>query len=69
MATASYFIELVDNIWVVVERSTDMAIDGSYDKNKAKERCQFFNSGGGFDGWTPSFLFDLDSSNIAKYNN
>lgn len=53
---AEYFLEYVDNIWVIVERATDMAIDGSYHKEEAKEKCKFFNSGGGFAGWTPMFF-------------
>jgi hypothetical protein len=64
--STEYFIELVDDIWVIVERATDMVIDGSYQKEEAKEKCKFFNSGGGFAGWTPMFMIGLDLCNAVK---
>ena len=51
-----YVLELEDDIYLVVEKATKVAVDGFYGKLDALKRLDFFNDGGGFDGWTPSFM-------------
>lgn len=40
----------------VIEVSKDREVIFSGSKEEAKEKCKFYNSGGGFSGWTPSFV-------------
>ena len=40
----------------VYESQTEQCIYTLLNKNKAREKVKHFNLGGGFDGWTPSFM-------------
>lgn len=40
----------------VYESQTEQFICTLPNKNKAREKIKHFNLGGGFDGWTPSFV-------------
>jgi hypothetical protein len=48
--------EEYDFIWCVMESTTEQLIDAFLFKDDAEEYAKFLESGGGFDGWTPSFI-------------
>jgi hypothetical protein len=48
--------EEYDFIWCVMERTTEQLIEAYLFKDDAIEYSKFLNNGGGFDGWTPSFI-------------
>lgn len=52
----NYKILEQNNEFKVYESQTEQFICAFPNKNKAKERVKHFNLGGGFDGWTPSFM-------------
>lgn len=45
-----------DYIWCVMESSTEQLIDAFVFKDDALEYANFLGRGGGFDGWTPTFM-------------
>lgn len=45
-----------DFIWCVMERATNEMIEAYLFKDDAFEYASFLESGGGFDGWTPTFI-------------
>ena len=51
--------------YIVVETQTDQTIKSFSDFNQARKLMKFLNLGGGFDGWTPSFLL-VDFSKIIN---
>jgi hypothetical protein len=40
----------------VIETSKDSEVVYIGPEDEAKRMCKFYNSGGGFNGWTPSFI-------------
>jgi hypothetical protein len=61
----NYRLEPLDNCFVIIEAQTDQIIKMFNTKEKAKKYLRHLNLGGGFDGWTPSFLL----FNISGYIN
>jgi len=51
--------------YVVIETQTDQVIKQISDFSEARKLMKHLNLGGGFDGWTPSFLL-ADFSNIIN---
>jgi hypothetical protein len=45
-----------DFIWCVMESSTEQMISAFLFNDDALEYANFLSGGGGFDGWTPSFM-------------
>ena len=45
-----------DFSWSVLELQTDQIIDTFFFEDDAKDYAKFLDRGGGFDGWTPSFM-------------
>ena len=45
-----------DKIYEVIETTTDQVIEVYTDVFSAQKATTHFNRGGGFDGWTPSFI-------------
>jgi hypothetical protein len=60
MDSTNYDVLLVEDddcaFWAVLENKTEQPIDFFYFEEDAKEYKQFLNSGGAFDGFTPSFV-------------
>lgn len=44
--------------WVVHETSTDQIIDTFIFEDEAQEYCEFLEAGGGFNGFTPTFILN-----------
>lgn len=44
--------------WAVRETATDQIIDTFIFEDEAEEYCDFLQSGGGFNGFTPSFMLN-----------
>jgi hypothetical protein len=42
--------------WEIIENNTNQIIQSFVCYMKAKKKLKHFNSGGGFDSWTPSFF-------------
>jgi hypothetical protein len=42
--------------WHVYENATEQSVGVFYFEDEALEHADFLEHGGGFDGWTPSFL-------------
>ena len=53
-------------VYKVVETKTQQIIETFSEHKKAKELLRHLNLGGGFDGFTPSFLLQNVSSYINK---
>lgn len=45
------------NSYIVVEVATENVIGGYNDYKMARAKAKYLNNGGGFDGWTPDFIF------------
>lgn len=45
-----------DFVWCVMEQPTAQLIEAYLFKDDALEYANFLERGGGFDGWTPSFI-------------
>lgn len=45
-----------DKMYELVETATDQVIEVHTDVFSAQKAKTHFNRGGGFDGWTPSFM-------------
>lgn len=45
-----------DFIWCVMEQTTEQMIDAFLFNDDALEYANFLEQGGGFNGWTPSFI-------------
>ena len=45
-----------DFIWCVMENQTEQLVRAFEFEDEAEEYCSFLNRGGGFDGFTPSFV-------------
>jgi dsDNA-binding SOS-regulon protein len=54
----------VENSYVVEERLTGYQIKSFTDQNEAKKYMKFLNLGGGFSGFTPSFILNKSSKNM-----
>jgi len=52
----NYSIKTVKNNHKIVEKATGHVVFESKNKRKAHKRLTFYNMGGAFDGWTPSFF-------------
>lgn len=52
----NYKIIEQNNEFKVYESQTEQIIHTLPNKNQAREKVKHFNLGGGFDGWTPSFM-------------
>lgn len=45
-----------DFFWTVLETATDQVINSFIFEDEARSYARFLNKGGGFDGFTPSFV-------------
>ena len=52
----NYKIVEVENVFTVIEKTTDQVIRSFGNTKEAKAFLRHLNLGGGFDGWTPSFF-------------
>lgn len=53
---SGYSIETKNKEHTIIEKSTGHRVFNSTNKRTAHKKLAFFNMGGGFDGWTPSFF-------------
>lgn len=53
---SSYSIENINKEYRIIEKRTKHAVFTTTSKRKAHKKLAFYNMGGGFDGWTPSFF-------------
>lgn len=69
--TINYQTYFNDNQWTVYEIQSDQEI-AHFDLNEdAIDYATFLNMGGGFDGYTPQFIFngiDQEQYNIENFN-
>ena len=69
--TINYQTYYNNNEWTVCEVETEHEI-AHFDENvDASEYCTFLNLGGGFDGYTPQFIFngvDNEDYNIENFD-
>ena len=49
-------VKYKDKMYEIVETATDQVIEVCTDVFTAQKQKTHFNRGGGFDGWTPSFM-------------
>jgi len=52
----SYYVTKTNGRWSVIENQTALVVDSFDEKSNALEYCDFLNEGGGFDGFTPTFM-------------
>lgn len=60
-----------DFMWEVHEVNTEHVIDRFYFEEDAARCAAFMENGGGFDGWTPSFILrqvEIDKNINLKFN-
>ena len=48
-----------DFVWNVYERSTEQIIETFFFEEDARDYAKFLERGGGFDGFTPSFMLTI----------
>lgn len=53
-------------IFKVLETKTEQVLGTFQDPKEARQLLRHFNLGGGFDGWTPSFIVSNINQNINK---
>jgi len=52
----NYFVKQENGKFNIIERDTEQTVKSSNNYCKARKLCDWLNKGGGFDGWTPSFI-------------
>jgi diaminopimelate decarboxylase len=52
----NYKIKSNNNLFEVVETATNQIVGKFADQKAAKELLRHLNLGGGFDGWSPTFI-------------
>lgn len=62
----NYKIKMIDNGVAVIETSTNQTIRHFKGLEPARKFLRHLNLGGGFDGWTPTFLLRDFSKYINK---
>ena len=66
----TYYPEFNDNdelLWLVYENTSDQVVAEFFFEEDAQELCSFLESGGGFSGFTPSFILrKVPNSNINE---
>lgn len=55
----NYFVKQDNGKFNIIERDTEQTIKILSNYCKAKKFCDWLNNGGGFDGWTPSFIIKI----------
>lgn len=53
---SNYSIKTKNKEHTIIEKSTGHSVFKSTNKRNAHKKLAFYNMGGGFDGWTPSFF-------------
>jgi hypothetical protein len=53
---SNYSIKMVNKEYTIIEKSTKNVVFTTTSKRNAHKKLAFYNMGGGFDGWTPSFF-------------
>lgn len=53
-------------MWLVFEEATSQVVADFWFEDDAQEFCEFLENGGGFSGFTPSFI--LRKTNIGNIN-
>lgn len=53
-----------ENKFMVEEKATGHTVKSFKNKEEAKKYMKFLNLGGGFSGWTPSFILNKNSRNM-----
>lgn len=61
---SNYSIEKTDLGFDIREEKTGHIVYSGENRNESYKRLSFFNMGGAFDGWTPSFF--MTESNIFE---
>jgi hypothetical protein len=59
MSKYKYYPEFNDNeelLWLVYEEASDQVVAEFFFEEDAQELCKFLSKGGGFAGFTPSFI-------------
>lgn len=62
--SVDYKIVEMNGKFCVKEQATDYIIKTFDNREEAKKVMKFLNLGGGFSGWTPSFLLNNSSKNM-----
>jgi len=57
-----------DYVWDVFELGTNQVIDTFYFEEDAMELADFLDEGGGFDGFTPSFMLTRVKAPVTNIN-
>lgn len=60
------FNEDEDLVWIVKEKATDQIVGEFWFEDEAEELAKFLERGGGFAGFTPSFVLRKTSVNINE---
>lgn len=64
----NYSIEENNGIYSVVEYLTEQTVGKFSDKLEARKFLRHLNLGGGFDGWSPAFMFRPIEFNLENNN-
>ena len=54
--------------WTVFETATNQMIGSFYFEEDAEDLATFYNQGGGFDGFTPSFMLQSVTPSVTDVN-
>lgn len=57
-----------DYIWQVFEPATNQVLDSFYFEEDAFDLATFYDEGGGFAGFTPSFMLQSVTLNVTNVN-
>jgi hypothetical protein len=57
----------VDEKLLVFEVATELIVRKVTTRKEAVKLCRWLNSGGAFDGWSPSFFFHRETLDRLKY--
>jgi hypothetical protein len=57
-----------DYVWQVIETNTNQIIHTFYFEEDASDYARFYNEGGGFAGFTPSFMVRNVTSSVTNVN-
>jgi hypothetical protein len=60
----NYKVIEIGGAFVVEEKETNQIIETFDEYSEAKKYMKFLNLGGGFDGFTPSFILNNSSKNM-----
>jgi hypothetical protein len=69
MKYAIAFVKVDDDyLWEVYETATAQVIERFYFEDEAMDMASFYNDGGGFAGFTPSFMLQSVTQSVTNVN-